>query len=154
MKLLCDEMLARLGRWLRAAGYDTRIAEPGADDRALLETAAAEDRILLTCDGELGKRRDARGRVVVLEHDGLEEEARELRRRLGVDWLHAPFTRCVVDNTPLRVPSRQEQAGLPPRVRALGGPYTACPACGRIYWTGNHHRRMRARLEDWQGTER
>src|SRR4030081_174258 len=27
VRLYCDEMLTRLGRWLRAAGYDTAIAE-------------------------------------------------------------------------------------------------------------------------------
>lgn len=153
MRLLCDEMLAGLGRWLRAAGYDTAIAERGSGDAALLEAAIAEDRILLTCDGELAGRRGAFGRVVVLPHNGLDGQARELQRRLGLDWLHDPFTRCVVDNTGLRDPSEEDRAAVPAEVRALGGPHAACPACGRIYWMGNHHRRMQARLERWQRGE-
>ena len=40
MRLLCDEMLRGLGRWLRAAGHDVVIAS-GEPDRALLDRAAA-----------------------------------------------------------------------------------------------------------------
>lgn len=36
-RLLCDEMLIRLGRWLRAAGYDTAIATARGADRALVD---------------------------------------------------------------------------------------------------------------------
>src|SRR5689334_350075 len=36
LRLMCDEMLLRLGRWLRAAGYDTAFAAGGADDAALI----------------------------------------------------------------------------------------------------------------------
>ena len=41
LRLLCDEMLAGLGRWLRLAGYDTEIAERGCRDRDILEQAHA-----------------------------------------------------------------------------------------------------------------
>ncbi|RFA27009.1 hypothetical protein CAI21_15770 [Alkalilimnicola ehrlichii] len=34
-RLLCDEMLLRLARWLRAAGYDTALAVSGMQDRAV-----------------------------------------------------------------------------------------------------------------------
>ena len=37
---MCDEMLLRLGRWLRAAGYDTAIAEGGMEDPALIARVA------------------------------------------------------------------------------------------------------------------
>ena len=53
MRLICDEMLLRLGRWLRAAGYDTVIAEGGMDDATLIARCAAENRVLLTRDREL-----------------------------------------------------------------------------------------------------
>jgi uncharacterized protein len=43
-------MLTGIGRWLRAAGYDTVIAAGGASDADLLAQARAESRVLLTCD--------------------------------------------------------------------------------------------------------
>lgn len=36
LRLLCDEMLKGIGRWLRAAGYDTAIAQDGVADEDLL----------------------------------------------------------------------------------------------------------------------
>lgn len=150
MRLLCDEMLARLGRWLRAAGYDTLIARPGSDDLRLLDMATADGRILLTRDRGLAAHAGGERRVVVLASDGVEAQAKELARRLAIDWLSRPFTRCVVDNAPLREAAGREAEAAPAQARALGGQFFACPSCGRLYWEGSHHRRMRARLEWWR----
>ena len=151
VKLLCDEMLARLGRYLRAAGYDTAIGAAGEHDRALLARAIAEDRMLLTCDRAMLARRDAAGRVMVLPH-GLDPGARALGERLDIDWLAAPFTRCLVDNARLRPATRAEHARLPERARAVGGPVRACPDCGRLFWPGSHVKRMADRLARWQAS--
>jgi cobalamin biosynthesis Mg chelatase CobN len=43
VRLLCDEMLKGIGRWLRAAGYDTAIAASSTSDDDLLAQARAED---------------------------------------------------------------------------------------------------------------
>ena len=42
LRLLCDEMLKGVGRWLRAAGYDAAIVDDGAGDDALLARAHRE----------------------------------------------------------------------------------------------------------------
>lgn len=150
MRFLCDVMLGRLARWLRAAGHDALLADDAEEDRRLLDMAAEEGRILLTLDRRLARRRAAPGRVVLLHSESVAEQASELRRGLGVDWLRAPFSRCVVDNTLLRPAGAEEVAALPEKVRALGGPVSECPLCHRLYWPGDHHRRMRERLESWQ----
>jgi uncharacterized protein with PIN domain len=149
MRLLCDEMLGRLARWLRAAGHDAELVARGTDDRDVMAVAVADDRLLLTRDRGFLERKAATGRVIVLESDTLPGQARELRQRIGVDWLHAPFTRCVVDNTPLHAANAGQRAAAPHPVGKSGTPVTACPTCRRIYWVGDHHRRMRARLERW-----
>lgn len=153
-KLLCDEMLTSLGRWLRAAGHDTAIAGRGHDDGALVAWAAAEGRLLVTRDRAIAERRAPAAEVVVLAENGLEANAVELARRLDLDWLAAPFTRCLVDNAPLRPAEAGERRAVPAEARRLGGPLNACPACGRLYWPGSHVRRMRARLERWQALSR
>ena len=150
MKFLCDAMLGRLARWLRAAGHDARFADCADDDRHLLESAIEEGRILLTRDRGLAERKSARGRVLLLQSETVSMQARELKRRLGVDWLYDPFTRCIVDNTPLRVATPEEAAALPGKVRGYGEPFASCPMCRRVYWAGDHHQRMRRRLESWQ----
>ena len=96
-RFLCDEMLHGLGRWLRAAGYDTVIAESGIPDRELVRRCAGEDRILLTKDRHLATAAGI-APVVLVKGKSIDETARVLRTALDIDWQHAPFTRCLVDN--------------------------------------------------------
>ena len=153
MRFLCDEMLQKLGRWLRAAGYDTAIAASGSDDRVLLTLAAVEGRTLLTRDRKLAALAGESVAVLALQTDGVEASARELRNRLTIDWLQAPFTRCLVDNTILRPATEPEREAMPPRAKAVGGDVNLCPECGRLYWPGSHVRRMQAKLVRWAEEE-
>jgi uncharacterized protein with PIN domain len=150
MRFLCDEMLKGLGRWLRAAGYDTAIAADGLADRDLARRARAEDRILLTRDRRLAETAGRDARVVLLGGDGIETAARALKETLGIDWQYAPFTRCLVDNTPLAAAPPARMTEMPAAAQETGGPFTLCPLCRRLYWPGSHVRRMRTRLAAWQ----
>jgi uncharacterized protein with PIN domain len=150
MRFLCDEMLKGLGRWLRAAGYDTAIAASGLADRDLARRCAAEGRILLTRDRHFAEMAGRNARVVLIGGDGIAAHARALRRTLGIDWQHAPFSRCLIDNTPLIVAPPERAAEVPKAAREAGGPLRQCPTCHRLYWPGGHVRRMQARLADWQ----
>jgi hypothetical protein len=140
-------MLAGLGRWLRAAGYDTALATPGAPDDDLLARCAAEGRVLLTADRKLAARADE-VRTLLLEND-FDADAAILKRELELDWLCAPFSRCVMDNAPLAPAGPDDVARMPPESRRVGEPLRVCPKCRRVYWPGSHVRRMRARLEGW-----
>jgi uncharacterized protein with PIN domain len=145
MRFLCDEMLARLARLLRAAGYDADLAFGGERDTPMLRRAQAEGRVLVTRDRELAAR--AAPAAVLLRTDALDDQARALAAAVPIDWRHAPFTRCVVDNHPLREATPEEVARMPASVRAMDGPFRACPACGRRYWPGSHVKRLGARLD-------
>lgn len=150
MHLFCDAMLASLARWLRAAGYDTGLAPASAADRAILEACRADARILVTRDRHLAAHAGAGVCVVLLTANRLDAQALQLGEALGIDWTLAPFTRCLLDNTPLHPASPEQRARVPPRARDLPGPFRACPACGRIYWPGSHVRRMQERLAQWR----
>lgn len=148
-RFVCDEMLGRLARYLRAAGYDTALASGGAPDRRWIDVARREARTLLTCDRQLLHHKAAQGYVLWLRQGRLDHQASVLRDQLGVDWLWRPFTRCLVDNARLQHAGELALGRLPPDLRSRA--VRECPACGRIYWAGSHHRRMRARLADWAG---
>ncbi len=151
MKFLCDEMVANLARWLRAAGYDTVLAHQRASDRALLEQACAEDRWLLTRDHKLLEFRAAPGRVLHLRGRGLEAWVEELGGRLPLNWEFAPFSRCLVCNSPLQKAADDQRSAVPASVRERALELWQCPGCRRLYWAGGHVRRMRARLHAFQG---
>ena len=149
---MCDEMLLRLGRWLRAAGYDTAIAEGGTEDAALIARCAAEGRVLLTRDRLLAVRAEASVPVLLLAEETIDGQARALTASLGIDWLCAPFTRCVIDNAVLEA-APPEAAEEVPDALARGWRKAAALSRSvvRLYWPGGHVRRMRERLASWAG---
>lgn len=150
MRFLCDEMLHGLGRWLRAAGYDSRIAGMGTADADLLRQALSEGRLLLSRDRKLLEYRGAGRAVLWLEANDLEGCAMELCHRVELNWLYRPFSRCLQCNTPLRSTSAAVWPDLPDTVRASGMVLWCCPVCRKVYWEGSHVTRMRTRLQEWQ----
>lgn len=149
-RFLCDEMLARLCRYLRAAGYDAALATNGSPDHTLLRQCRDEARRFLTLDRRIPEHKAAAGIVVILPNDQLDEQAQVLTRAFGLDWLARAFTRCLVDNTALRPADAEERERISWLRGDAGEPVAACPSCGRVYWRGSHYRRMRERLEAWQ----
>lgn len=146
-RLLVDEMLKGLVKWLRAAGYDTADDEDGVSDEHLLARARAEGRLLITQDRELAAQDG--DQVLLLECNNNPHCAAELSRLLGVDWLYRPFSRCIVCNTPLLMANTQQRGRAPQDILDEGGDVLYCPACDRIYWDGGHVARMRHHLEVW-----
>jgi len=147
-------MLQRVGRWLRAAGYDVLIAEPGQADRALIALARKEGRLLLTRDRGLLEYRDANEWVLLFEANELREILAEMDRRLRIDWLYRPFSRCLECNTPLISAPGEVKNRVPPESLREGETLLYCPHCDKPYWAGSHVKRMRRLLEcfhrgDW-----
>ena len=143
-------MLQRLGSWLRAAGYDTVIEIDSRDDYELLKQAIAEDRLLITRDRKLMEYRRAKGHVILLECDSIDECIADLSRQLDIDWLYHPFYRCLVCNTPLQDATEEQLTDVPDDVKQSLDVAFYCPSCKKVYWEGGHVHRMRDRLTQWQ----
>ncbi len=150
LRFLCDEMLTQLGRWLRAAGYDTIIAGHGTDDRALVARAVIDRRILLTRDRKLLEIRDAARCVDLLGEGGIRAWVAAVTPRFEIDWLARPFSRCLVCNTPLQPAPPLARGRLPPGVLAEVQEINYCRQCDKLYWPGGHVRRMMETLERWR----
>lgn len=147
---LCDEMLGRLCRYLRAAGYDTLLADEGKPDAQLLREAVKESRRLLTLDRNIMEHKAATGVALLLPKGNLDAYAAALNAAFRLDWLSRAFTRCLVDNTLLVNAPLEKRSQAPAGANRLGQPLSLCPDCGRIYWHGSHYRRMREKLKSWQ----
>ena len=92
IKLLADAMLGRLAKWLRILGYDTAYLAD-TDDFAVMRLARAENRLILTCDRALARRRGVR--ALVVDSELLEEQLRQVCGRIGPPPKAAP-ARCPV----------------------------------------------------------
>jgi uncharacterized protein with PIN domain len=149
MKFLCDQMLVRLGRWLRAAGYDTIVIETPLTDREILDRALAESRYLITRDRHFLDMKEAEGILVWLEANAVEECVRELSRKVFINWVKRPFSRCLLCNAELREAGLEVLDQVPEDVRLNCKKFWRCEKCGKIYWMGTHTQKMLSKLREW-----
>jgi uncharacterized protein with PIN domain len=149
MKLYCDEMLIRLGHWLRAAGYDTEIAGSDMTDRELLESALNQQRKLITRDRKLNEFRLAEEVVVLLRANLFEDCVEEITDKLGIDWLRQPFCRCMICNASLQKATAAQVEELNHSLIKTVNNVYYCPRCEQFFWVGSHVTRMRARLAEF-----
>lgn len=152
-RFLCDEMLGRLCRYLRAAGYDTLFADNGDRDRDLLRQCHEEGRYFLTQDRLVREHKAARDIALILPHGDIDQLAMLLGARFRLDWLSHAFTRCLVDNTLLQTADATAAARVPADAIRPDEPLNVCPSCGRVYWHGSHYKRMHAHLSRWQSAQ-
>ena len=145
-RLLVDAMLGRLARWLRLMGYDAAYWRDGSDE-ALISAAQAEDRLIVTRDHALARRRGVR--AVLIATEGLDEQITEARTALG--GAPAPFTRCSACGGELTdLPYEAARDLVPPYVWQTQTQFSRCAICGRVYWRGTHWPALQRRLAQEQ----
>ncbi len=139
---LADINVAKLGRLLRMAGFDTRILPARSSDRTIAHTAAREERILLSRDRNLLKYSCVCFAHLVRATDPWEQLAETVRLYGLVSELRL-FSRCPRCNRLLRRVSRDEVLEqLEPLTRKYYDRFSRCPGCDTIYWQGSHHEKM------------
>ncbi|WP_372527983.1 Mut7-C RNAse domain-containing protein [Piscinibacter sp.] len=144
-RFTADAHLGGLARLLRMLGFDTLYDNAVTDDE-LRRVARNEGRIILTRDRALLMCRDVTHGCYV---HALKTEAqlREVVERLQLAGQATPFTRCLHCNVVLLpIDKALVHDALPPRVAASQTVFSHCPACARVFWPGDHYRRMRAML--------
>lgn len=139
-------MLVRVGRWLRAAGYDTHIIEGQEKDLEILRKALKEKRWLITRDRHFASEHEMEG-MILLESNSVEECLQELSSKVSIDWTKAPFSRCLLCNQELVEATEDELKQAPEDVSRQSLPFWYCRHCEKLYWQGSHTDRMLEQLK-------
>ncbi len=149
LKFIVDHNVGKLARWLRIMGYDT-VFFGGSNDSHMVTRAITEDRVILTRDTQIMKRRvvtSGRVKTILVKSDEPESQMRQVIGALNLDCRFRPFTLCLECNRPLEGRSKEQVKGrVPPYVFQTQSQYMECPACHRIYWRGTHWDAMTRRL--------
>jgi len=148
-RLLLDDMLGTLSRYLRMCGYDAAypLAEGDGDrtpDDELLALARAEGRRVLTRDRQLAARaadallltaRDVEAQLAELDAAGFELRLPDEPVRCGT--CNARLDAVAPDEpTPEYAPDPATT------------PVWRCPACGQHFWKGSHWADVRETLSE------
>jgi hypothetical protein len=146
VRFIADDMLGKLARWLRMAGVDVAY-QKAISDGALIASAKAEGRILLTRDTRLIQKLTPR-EYLFISHNHLEDQFDEFLTHFSDTGLKFhPLTRCAECNHPLEDIAKEAVVDrVWSFVYQTQDHFTHCPACHRIYWPATHVEKINQRL--------
>ncbi len=144
-KFIADCHLGKLAKFLRLLGIDT-LYFPHIEDDDLIQLAKDEERIILTRDRSLSQRKNVP--VFYLEPKSTQEQLKVLIELYHLHEHPLSLSRCIVCNTPLQIIEKEKVIErLPEKVKKYFDYFEYCPTCDRIYWKGDHYRRMMKYLD-------
>jgi len=146
MKFLADDMVGKLARLLRLAGYDTEYVS-GVEDSVVVAKAGAEGRTLLTRDRKIPKEWHINN-VLVIDSPDPRAQFAQVVRTLKLDLDAQAFTRCLLCNGVLETVRKEDHRdAIPPYVYQTKDEFHRCTGCGKLYWMGTHYERLRKILD-------
>ncbi len=145
-KFILDGHLGRLAAYLRMLGFDA-LYRNEIDDEQLARISKEEKRILLTRDRGLLKRNEVTHGFLLKTLDP-RQQLLSVVLRFDLVRLFKPFTRCIACNGQLEPVDKKEIIDqLEPKTKKYFYKFKKCADCGKIYWAGSHHKRMRELIE-------
>ncbi|MFN3981308.1 MAG: Mut7-C RNAse domain-containing protein [Caldilinea sp.] len=143
VRFVADTHLGQLAAYLRILGFDT-LYRNDYDDAQLAEITAKEQRVLLTRDRGLLKRKIVVYGYCVREVDPRRQVVSVLRRyRLGA--CVKPWQRCTHCNGLVRAVDKADIIDrLEPKTKRYYDEFQQCTTCGQVYWRGSHFEQMTA----------
>lgn len=145
VQFIADRMLGRLATWLRLLGIDT-IYRPEWNSYAIVRVARAENRVILTRDTRLQKRRDLPP-LLFITSDHFREQLRQVLDVYPSDPTAGLLKRCARCNQVLdSIAKEAVHTRVPPYVFATQTHFLICPHCRRLYWPATHAEHIRAEL--------
>jgi hypothetical protein len=150
IKFIVDNNVGKLAKWLRIMGYDA-LFFTGEDDGRMVKVALAQNRVILTKDTQIMRRRlitSGRLKAILIEGDDPKAQLQQITEAFNLDYQFKPFSICLECNENLVERDKDEVRDLvPPYVFKTQNLYMECPSCHRIYWRGTHWQAMSRELD-------
>ncbi|MFI1763599.1 Mut7-C RNAse domain-containing protein [Streptomyces sp. NPDC020800] len=145
LRFLLDVHLGTLARRLRLLGVDAAYESTDIGDPALAARSAAEQRVMLSRDRGLLRRRELWAGAYIYSTRPDDQLQDVLDRFAPV--LH-PWTRCTACNGLLKQATKEEVADqLKGGTQRSYDVFAQCTECHRAYWKGAHHDQLEAIVE-------
>ncbi|OKK21112.1 hypothetical protein AMK16_12175 [Streptomyces sp. CB00455] len=146
LRFLLDVHLGTLARRMRLLGVDAAYENEDIGDPALATRSATEQRVLLSRDRGLLRRRELFAGAYVYS-DNPDEQLRDVLGRFAPAL--APWTRCTACNGTLRAADKDSVGDrLEHGTHRSYDVFAQCADCERVYWRGAHHARLERIVEE------
>ncbi|MEU5013719.1 Mut7-C RNAse domain-containing protein [Streptomyces sp. NPDC021749] len=146
LRFLLDVHLGTLARRLRLLGVDAAYTNEDPGDAALAALSAKEQRVLLSRDRGLLRRREIWAGAFIYS-DRPDDQLRDVLRRFAPTL--APWTRCTACNGRLADADKDSvREQLQHGTQRTYDVFAQCTECGRVYWRGAHHARLEAIVQE------
>lgn len=146
-RFMIDFNVRKMAKYLRMYGFDV-ITDEGVPDKEIAEIAAAENRIVISRDLGLLKRKIVKYGYFPRK-DNIEDQVLEVISHFGLLPLYQPFTLCLECNG--KISQVEKQTILPLITEGIATDYEEfyqCEKCEKIYWKGSHYQRMARNMEE------
>lgn len=141
-RFVLDTHLGKLARYLRLLGFDCLYSNVYGDAELAEISSSGEQRILLTRDHGLLKRKQVSHGYFVRENQP-ERQVREVLDRFDLHDTVNPFKRCTQCNGLIQAVGKDQlKKNLPGQVAEQFDEFSRCETCGRVYWKGSHYEHM------------
>ncbi|MEV5685336.1 Mut7-C RNAse domain-containing protein [Streptomyces sp. NPDC052164] len=146
LRFLLDVHLGTLARRLRLLGINTAYENEDIGDAALATLSAREQRVLLSRDRGLLRRREIWAGAYVYS-DRPQEQLRDMLSRFAP--VLAPWTRCTACNGTLAEADKDSvSTRLEHGTQQAYDVFAQCTQCARVYWRGAHHGHLESIVAD------
>ncbi len=155
-RFIIDTNVGKLSKWLRIMGYNASLFT-GAEDSAMIKSALNENRVIVTKDSQIMKRRlvtSGKLKVILVEDDDPKMQIQQVVNLLNLNYHFKPFSICLECNIELEKKEREDVKDFVPRhVFETHSDFMECPTCHRIYWKGTHWHAMNETLEKYMASK-
>lgn len=140
-KFICDRMLGKLCRLMRACGIDTLYSNHEAT--AIIEARRA-NRILVTRNTQLSNKAN----IYYVKSQGSLNQLKDIIEHFSLHDKLQLFTRCLECNCLLQTIDKETVKGkVPYYTYKTFQKFALCPECQRVYWPGSHYENMKKEIE-------
>jgi len=146
---VADCMLGKLARILRFLGLDVEYFRK-IEDSNLARFCFKNNRILITRDVLLSKRRILRERVILLKTNDTKEQLKEFLNITNISLPTGLPRRCMDCNIiVVEVEKNKIKTLVPSYTFSVMTKFTQCPKCKKVFWRGTHVENFIKQLKTW-----
>jgi uncharacterized protein with PIN domain len=146
MEFFLEAGLKGLNKWLRFFGYKTQVCENKIDKEIILKH---KDKIFLITSPSTAKLLEKAGiKYLLLPRESLKAQLTVLVHKLNLNT-ELKLNLCSICGEEL-IPIKKEDFKelIPPKVYQFYNEFNYCPKCKKLYWEGDHIKRLKERLKN------